>query len=46
MAPADAKYHMKRCIDSGLWVAKDPTVFDDRDGDDDGERADTSVEDK
>lgn len=29
MDPKDAKFYMKQCVDSGLWVAKDPTVFDD-----------------
>jgi len=28
MKPEEAKYWMKQCVDSGLWVAKDPTVFD------------------
>lgn len=29
MDPKDAKFYMKQCVDSGLWVAKDPTIFDD-----------------
>lgn len=28
MEPQEAKSCMKRCVDSGLWVAKDPTVFE------------------
>lgn len=28
MNPADAKHWMKQCVDSGLWVAKDPTIFE------------------
>ena len=36
MSSADAKYHMKRCVDSGLWVARDESIFEDGD-DDDGE---------
>eukprot|EP00595_Chromulina_sp_UTEXLB2642_P003770 CAMPEP_0196765060 /NCGR_PEP_ID=MMETSP1095-20130614/7482_1 /TAXON_ID=96789 ORGANISM="Chromulina nebulosa, Strain UTEXLB2642" /NCGR_SAMPLE_ID=MMETSP1095 /ASSEMBLY_ACC=CAM_ASM_000446 /LENGTH=411 /DNA_ID=CAMNT_0042122327 /DNA_START=32 /DNA_END=1267 /DNA_ORIENTATION=+ len=31
MAPEDAKYHMKRCVDSGLWVPKDGSIFDESD---------------
>lgn len=35
MDPQEAKHCMKQCVDSGLWVAKDPTVFDEgQDGDD------------
>lgn len=34
MDPAEAKYHMKRCVDSGLWVARDGGDFE---GDDDDE---------
>jgi len=29
MDPKEAKKCMKRCVDSGLWVAKDSSVFDD-----------------
>jgi cell division cycle protein 37 len=37
MAPDEAKHWMKLCVDSGLWVAKDPTVFEGEEegGDDD-----------
>jgi cell division cycle protein 37 len=28
MDPTEAKFHMKRCVDSGLWVAKDPSIFE------------------
>jgi cell division cycle protein 37 len=28
MDPVEAKYWMKQCVDSGLWVAKDPTIFE------------------
>lgn len=31
MDPSDAKYHMKRCVDSGLWVARDDSIFEDDD---------------
>jgi hypothetical protein len=27
MNPQEAKYWMKQCVDAGLWVASDPTVF-------------------
>jgi Cdc37 Hsp90 binding domain/Cdc37 N terminal kinase binding/Cdc37 C terminal domain len=27
MTPADAKHYMKMCVDSGLWVAKDDSIF-------------------
>lgn len=30
MDPEDAKYHMKRCVDSGLWV---PNAGDSSSGD-------------
>ena len=33
MPPADAKHYMKLCVDSGLWVTKDDSVFVDEDGD-------------
>eukprot|EP01038_Epipyxis_sp_PR26KG_P008995 gene8995-12135_t len=33
MNPADAKYHMKRCVDSGLWVPKDSSIYDDNNQD-------------
>ena len=33
MPPADAKHYMKLCVDSGLWVAKDNSIFE-GDGDD------------
>jgi cell division cycle protein 37 len=26
--PKDAKYWMKQCVDSGLWVAKDSSIFE------------------
>ncbi len=26
--PKDAKYWMKQCVDSGLWVSKDPSIFE------------------
>lgn len=29
MDPVEAKYWMRQCVDSGLWVSKDPTIFDD-----------------
>lgn len=34
MDPSDAKYHMKRCVDSGLWVARDDSIFEDDDEED------------
>lgn len=37
MEPSEARACMKRCVDSGLWVAKDESVFDDND---DGEEDD------
>ena len=33
MPPTDAKHYMKLCVDSGLWVAKDSSIFE-GDGDD------------
>lgn len=33
MPPADAKHYMKLCVDSGLWVAKDTSVYADDDDD-------------
>ncbi|XP_062398230.1 hsp90 co-chaperone Cdc37 [Sardina pilchardus] len=35
MDPTEAKYHMKRCIDSGLWVPNSRTDGDDDDKEDD-----------
>lgn len=29
MDPVEAKYWMRQCVDSGLWVSKDPSIFDD-----------------
>jgi len=29
MDPVEAKYWMKQCVDAGLWVAKDPSIFED-----------------
>ena len=29
MPQKEAKYWMKQCVDSGLWVPKDNTVFED-----------------
>ncbi|XP_042621856.1 hsp90 co-chaperone Cdc37-like [Cyprinus carpio] len=37
MDPTEAKYHMKRCIDSGLWV---PNAQADEEGDKDKEESD------
>ncbi len=37
MDPLEAKTHMKRCVDSGLWVPRDGSVFDDGEGDEDEE---------
>ena len=37
MDPAEAKACMKRCVDSGLWVAKDDSVFEEDDGEDEGD---------
>ncbi|KAJ1429832.1 hypothetical protein B484DRAFT_449227 [Ochromonadaceae sp. CCMP2298] len=39
MGPREAKDCMKRCVDSGLWVAKDESIFenDDEMGDEDEE---------
>ena len=34
MDPAEAKACMKRCVDSGLWVAKDSSVFEEGENDD------------
>lgn len=31
MDPKDARYHMKRCVDAGLWVASDNSAFEDDD---------------
>jgi hypothetical protein len=41
MAVDDAQYHMKRCIDSGLW---DPQggAADDKEGDAEDDAVDTS----
>jgi len=36
MDPTEAKYHMKRCIDSGLWVPNSKTDGDGDDKDEDG----------
>lgn len=32
MDAVEAKYWMKQCVDAGLWVAKDPTIFEDDSG--------------
>mmetsp|Transcript_30300 Transcript_30300/g.43322 ORF Transcript_30300/g.43322 Transcript_30300/m.43322 type:complete len:444 (+) Transcript_30300:41-1372(+) len=32
MDPKEAKQCMKKCVDSGLWVPKDSSVFEDEDG--------------
>lgn len=32
--PKDAKYWMKQCVDSGLWVANDPTIFENENDED------------
>ncbi len=32
MAPAEARAHMKRCVDSGLWVAGDNSIYENGDG--------------
>lgn len=42
MKPADAKYWMKQCVDSGLWVPSDKSIFEnegelDADSGDEGE---------
>lgn len=29
MDPVEAKYWMRQCVDSGLWVSKDTSMFDD-----------------
>lgn len=29
MDPKEARYHMKRCVDAGLWVASDSSAFED-----------------
>jgi hypothetical protein len=29
MDPVEAKRHMKACVDCGLWVPGDKTIFDD-----------------
>lgn len=29
MNPKEAKYHMKRCVDSGLWIPSDSSIFED-----------------
>jgi cell division cycle protein 37 len=34
MHPKEAKYHMKRCVDSGLWVPSDNSIFDGRSDED------------
>lgn len=31
MNPKEAKYHMKRCVDSGLWIPSDSSIFEDDD---------------
>uniref|UniRef100_A0A8C1CZ37 Hsp90 co-chaperone Cdc37 n=1 Tax=Cyprinus carpio carpio TaxID=630221 RepID=A0A8C1CZ37_CYPCA len=40
MDPTEAKYHMKRCIDSGLWV---PNAQADEEGDKDKEESDENL---
>jgi len=42
MDPKEAKLCMKKCVDSGLWVPKDSSVFDDEG--DDGEGYDDEEE--
>ena len=37
MDPAEAKACMKRCVDSGLWVAKDDSVFEEDDIEEEGD---------
>jgi len=32
MDPVEAKRHMKRCVDSGLWVPADATIYDNPEG--------------
>eukprot|EP00057_Strongylocentrotus_purpuratus_P033561 XP_791877.4 PREDICTED: hsp90 co-chaperone Cdc37 isoform X1 [Strongylocentrotus purpuratus] len=41
MKPEDATYHMKRCVDSGLWV---PGGGEDKEGDEDGASAGAAAE--
>jgi hypothetical protein len=31
MDPLEAKQHMKRCVDSGLWVPADASMYDEPD---------------
>eukprot|EP01034_Spumella_vulgaris_P021344 gene21343-27374_t len=31
MDPVEAKFHMKQCVDSGLWVPKDGGIYEDED---------------
>ncbi|XP_006008466.1 hsp90 co-chaperone Cdc37 [Latimeria chalumnae] len=37
LEPVEAKYHMQRCIDSGLWVPNTKTAEEAEKGEDDGE---------
>ena len=37
MTPDDAKHYMKLCVDSGLWVAKDSSIFEDDENEDENE---------
>ena len=32
MDPLEAKYHMKRCVDSGLWVPRDSSIYESEEG--------------
>lgn len=43
MNPSEARMWMKKCVDSGLWVSKDPTAFND-DADDEAHEDDDDVE--
>ena len=45
MNPDDATYHMKRCVDSGLWVPEGNKTLDDSlKADDDEEIEDADVD--
>jgi hypothetical protein len=37
MDPLEAKKYMKMCVDSGLWVAKDNSIFNDDNDDNNNE---------
>lgn len=42
MDVVEAKHWMKQCVDSGLWVSKDPTAFSDSAADEEAEEEDSA----